>query len=313
MKKRLGLIGARGYVGGELMRLLAAHSGLEPALVSSRQLIGQKISENFEHPSDALIRDLGFEDVAELDLDAWVLALPNGLAPAWVEAIRKHDEDAVILDLGADYRFDSTWTYGFTERFRDPISKAKLISNPGCYATAMQVAIWPILEFLDGPAHAFGVSGYSGAGTTPSEKNNPERLRDNLIPYALTGHIHEREVSTQMGHTVRFMPHVAAFFRGINITLSAPLKDGVEAADIWAAYEQVWGAEPLIHVEKERMPEVAQVAGAHHVGVGGVSVKDGHLVVVSVIDNLLKGAATQALQNLNLALGFDELDGISAR
>ena len=114
--------------------------------------------------------------------------------------------DPVIIDLSADYRFDPSWYYGLPELTRARHAGQRRISNPGCYATAMQLAIAPMLDVLDGPVQCFGVSGYSGAGTTPSDKNDPGKLRDNLMPYALTGHVHEREVSTQLHHPVEFMP-----------------------------------------------------------------------------------------------------------
>ena len=121
----------------------------------------------------------------------------------------------MIVDLSADYRFDPTLVLrpaGTHARRATPASAASAI--PGCYATAMQLAIAPMRDVLDGPVQCFGVSGYSGAGTTPSDKNDPDKLRDNLMPYALAGHVHEREVSAQLGHPVEFMPHVAPHFRG---------------------------------------------------------------------------------------------------
>ena len=128
----------------------------------------------------------------------------------------------MILDLSADYRFDSSWQYGFTERFRQDIAKAKLISNPGCYATGAQISLLPSLKAFGfkSPPSVFGVSGYSGAGTKPSKNNDVNFLKDNLAPYSLVNHVHEREVSHQLGHPIFFMPHVAPFFQGITLTVS---------------------------------------------------------------------------------------------
>src|SRR6185295_19929231 len=103
--------------------------------------------------------------------------------------------DSLVVDLSADYRFDAKWFYGLPELYRGKYAGQKRISNPGCYATAMQLAIAPLLDRVDGPVQCFGVSGFSGAGTSPSDKNDAEKLRDNVMPYALTGHVHEREVS----------------------------------------------------------------------------------------------------------------------
>jgi N-acetyl-gamma-glutamyl-phosphate reductase len=157
----------------------------------------------------------------------------------------------------------------------------------------------------------FGVSGYSGAGTSPSDKNDPEKLRDNLMPYALTGHVHEREVSRQLVHPIEFMPHVAPHFRGLTITANLHLLRAVSRVEAIARYRDAYSREPLIRVVDEA-PWVSRIAGRHDVEIGGFAVSaDGRrLVVVATEDNLLKGAATQALQNLNLAFGFEERSGI---
>src|SRR4029079_13504573 len=123
------------------------------------------------------------------------------------EAIERAQPGAVIVDLSADHRFDAAWVYGQPERKREGLTRARRIANPGCYATAMQLALAPLLPLVEGPANVFGVSGYSGAGTTPSPKNDPEALRDNLIPYALVGHGHEREVEAELGCRLFFVPH----------------------------------------------------------------------------------------------------------
>lgn len=304
--KRLGIIGARGYVGGELLRLLADHGGFELTAVSSRKLAGQRVCDEFDHPSTLIVESLVPERLSDRPPDFLVLALPNGLSQPWVAAF-----DGPIVDVSADHRFDDEWTYGLPEHFREQITGATKIANPGCYATGMQVAVRPLLDLLDGPVHAFGVSGYSGAGTKPSPKNDPEQLADNLMPYKLVGHTHEREVSRKLGHTVNFMPHVAPFFRGITLTLSATLKTGIGRDDVVERYQALAQSEPLVRFTEEP-PLVRDAAGRHEVTVGGVHFDEERrrLAVVATLDNLLKGAATQALQNLNLLAGYDELRGI---
>ena len=237
-----------------------------------------------------------------------MLALPNGKGEPFVAALDAAAPDTVIVDLSADYRFDNSWYYGLPELTRARYAGQKRISNPGCYATAMQLAIAPLLSQLAGPPTCFGVSGWSGAGTTPSDKNNPELLRDNLMPYALTNHVHEREVATQLGVPVEFMPHVAAHFRGITMTVNLWLQQPRSREEIVALYRQHYAHEPLIEVVDEA-PWVSRIAGKHGVQIGGFTMAPGNkrVVVVATIDNLLKGAATQALQNLNRALGLDEL------
>ena len=175
----------------------------------------------------------------------------------------------------------------------------------------MQLAIAPMRDVLEGPVQCFGVSGFSGAGTSPSDKNDPAALRDNLIPYALAGHVHEREVSHRLGHPVEFMPHVAPHFRGITLTANLHLSRVFTPDEVRARYEERYGGQPLVRVVDEA-PWVSRIAGRHQVEVGGFTLSgDGRrLVVVATEDNLLKGAATQALQNLNLAFGFDEFAGI---
>ncbi|MEZ5464379.1 MAG: N-acetyl-gamma-glutamyl-phosphate reductase [Lysobacteraceae bacterium] len=317
-KPRVGIVGARGHVGGELIRLLAAHPQFELAYVSSRELDGQRVAEH----TDAPVGELRYSapdhgDLPSLEADAVVLALPNGKAGLCVDAFDGAGADSdfkqpVIIDLSADYRFDDDWYYGLPELTRSRYDGQRRISNPGCYATAMQLSLAPMRDWLDGPAQCFGVSGYSGAGTTPSDKNNVALLRDNLMPYSLTGHVHEREVSRQLDHPVQFMPHVAPHFRGLTITVNMTLRSAFDIDAIRTIYHQSYAKEPLVRVQEDA-PWVSRIANRHHVEVGGFTLSaDGRrLVAVSTLDNLLKGAATQALQNLNAAFGFDELCGIS--
>jgi N-acetyl-gamma-glutamyl-phosphate reductase len=293
MKHTLGLVGSRGYVGRELTTLAEQHGQLEVRLAVSQR--------DGKSPAD----------VAAERLDAYVLALPNGASAPYVEAITRARPDAVIVDLSADHRFDASWVYGQPERNRGAIRGARHIANPGCYATAGQLALGPLAALLEGPANVFGVSGYSGAGTTPSPKNDPEALRDNLMPYALTGHVHERELASQLACRVFFMPHVAPFFRGLTVTVSVALAERTTHAALEARYREAYGAEPLVTFQSE-IPLVRDIGEKHGVVVGGLALSDDgrHAVVVATIDNLLGGAATQALRNLNLALGLAENEGV---
>jgi len=308
----LGIVGARGHTGAELIRLVAAHPSIELAFVSSRELDGQRVADH----NDAYAGELRFENldpaaVAAKGVDAVILALPNGKAQPYVEAIDAAAPATTIVDLSADYRFDPAWYYGLPELTRERYAGQKRISNPGCYATAMQLAITPLLAELAGPPQCFGVSGYSGAGTSPSDKNNPELLRDNLMPYALADHMHEREVSAHLGMPVEFMPHVAPHFRGITMTVNLWLQQPLKRESIMQRYRDRYAGEPLVEIVDEA-PWVSHIAGRHGVQIGGFTVAPGgkRVVVVATLDTLLKGAATQALQNLNRALGLDELTAI---
>jgi N-acetyl-gamma-glutamyl-phosphate reductase len=313
--RTINLIGGRGFTGSELLGLLAGHPELKLGIASSRSEAGQLLSSTCTAwPEDGKIfTRLEPTGVSEHPADAWVLALPNGLAGKWVEEILKEFPDSVILDLSADYRFDAQWTYGLPERFRDQIANARLIANPGCYATGAQLGLLPLVDMLRSDPLVFGVSGYSGAGKTPSPRNDPDVLRDNLIPYALSGHIHEKEISHQLQTEVRFMPHVAAFFRGISLTMAFELDRPSSAEELEGIFQQAYAGEKRIRVSSE-IPQVSAIQNTADIHIGGFDIDDrnpaqGSLVVV--LDNLLKGAASQALQNLNLALGLDENSGIN--
>ena len=311
--KSIGIVGARGHTGVEMIRLIARHRHLHLVFVSSRELAGQRVADHVrDYDGDVIYEILEPANVASRHADAVVLALPNGKSQPFVAAIDAEHPRTVIVDLSADHRFDSDWYYGLPELTRSAGAGKRRIANPGCYATAMQLAIAPLRERLAGPPACFGVSGYSGAGTTPSDRNDPEKLRDNLMPYALADHVHEREVTRHLGLPVEFLPHVAPHFRGITMTVNLWLDRPMTEADVKRIYTRFYADEPLVHVVEEP-PWVSRIAGRHHVEIGGFVVAPGgkRVVVVATLDNLLKGAATQAMQNLNLALGFDETEGIA--
>ena len=309
--KRIGIVGARGHVGAELIRLLAGHPAFEVGFVSSRELAGQPVADHVPAFTGGLrYRDIPHDALGDEPVDAYVLALPNGKAAACVAGIDAGNAGAVIVDLSADYRFDDGWYYGLPELTRGSYTGQRRISNPGCYATAMQLAIAPLRDRLAGAVQCFGVSGYSGAGTTPSDKNDVALLRDNLMPYALAGHLHEREVTRHLA-PVEFMPHVAPYFRGLTVTANLHLAASMDIDAVRARYREAYAAEPLVEVLDDA-PWVSRIAGRNGAQVGGFALADDgrRLVAVATLDNLLKGAATQALQNLNLAFGCDEYAGI---
>lgn len=313
MVRSIGVVGARGYVGAELIRMVARHPRMQLAFVSSREREGQRVADHVEDVDSGLRYSApALDALPTLGVDALVLALPNGKAAACVAGFAGTSNAPVIVDLSADHRFDAGWHYGLPEltRGHDAIRPSR-ISNPGCYATAMQLAIAPMREVLAGPVQCFGVSGYSGAGSAPSDRNDTGKLRDNLMPYALAGHMHEREVAHRVGHPIEFMPHVAPHFRGLSVTVNLHLAREFAMDEVMARYRDRYEPEPLVAISREA-PWVTSVAGQHHATVGGFTLAEGgrRLVVVAALDNLLKGAATQAMQNLNLAFGFDELAGI---
>ena len=311
-KKLIGIVGARGHTGVELIRLIAAHPALELACVSSRELDGQRVADHVDgYTGELCYANLDAGAVAAQGADVVVLALPNGKAAAWVEAIDTVRPDTLIVDFSADYRFDERWYYGLPELTRQRWHGQRRISNPGCYATAMQLSIAPLKDLLAAPPVCFGVSGYSGAGTTPSDKNDPDKLRDNLMPYALTGHLHEKEASRHLGVPLDFMPHVAPHFRGLTVTTNLYLARKMTREEVLQRFRHAYDAEPLVNVVDEA-PWVSRIAHRHHAEIGGFAMSaDGkRVVVVATLDNLLKGAATQALQNINRAIGVDETTAI---
>ncbi|KAL7749228.1 hypothetical protein RI367_005380 [Sorochytrium milnesiophthora] len=341
----VAVIGARGYTGQELIHMIEQHPNLALRYVSTRSkdLVGQQVPGY----SKATVKysTVAPEDIASDkqygDVDVWILALPNDVSPPYVSAL---DELAkrlggahtpVVVDLSADYRFQSPstalgnkaaadgWAYGLVELNRQRIRAQtnKHISNPGCYATGAQLGLYPFVRagLLDTGARpaVFGISGYSGAGTTPSPKNDPTNLRNNLIPYSLSNHMHEREVSHHLATPVHFMPHVAPFFRGIHLTINVPLKTSIDAASLAGLFSETYHDElgRLVTVleGKGSVPAVQKIMGRHDVHIGGFTIGDnGRRAVVCVaLDNLRKGAATQAVQNINLALGLDDMTGVS--
>ncbi|KAL4794388.1 hypothetical protein BDV19DRAFT_379510 [Aspergillus venezuelensis] len=312
---KVALIGARGYTGQALISLINAHPHLDLRHVSSRELAGKKLQGYDKR--EIIYENLSPEDVKRMssngDVDCWVMALPNGVCKPFVDAVDQGAQDGnVIIDLSADYRFDDKWTYGLPELVsRSKIAQATRIANPGCYATGTQLAIAPIVPHLGGQPTVFGVSGYSGAGTKPSPKNDVQVLTNNIIPYSLTDHIHEREISAQLGTPIAFSPHVAVWFQGIHLTINIPLKEAMSSRDIRNIYQDRYAGEKLVKIIGEP-PLVKAIAGRHGVEVGGFAVhsNENRVVVCATIDNLLKGAATQCLQNMNLALGYSEYEGI---
>jgi N-acetyl-gamma-glutamyl-phosphate reductase len=310
---RLGLVGARGYTGRELLRILSRHTRIEVAFVTSRELAGRPVAtEAPESDCARVFEDLGPDACAARPVDAYVLALPNGKSAPYVVAIEAARPASIIVDLSADHRFDDGWVYGQPERRRAAVLGARRIANPGCYATAFQLAAEPLAPFISGLAHAFGVSGYSGAGTTPSPRNDPTLLADSLLPYALVDHTHEREVAHQLGGPVCLVPHVAPFFRGLSVTISAKLARPSTRQELARALVDRYRGERLVRVRDE-IPTVRDVRDRHEVHIGGMALSEdgGHLAVVAALDNLLAGAATTAVRNLNLALGIPELEGIT--
>jgi len=308
-------VGARGYVGRELVRLALSHPRLRLAFASSESGAGNPISDEVPGaPSDLHYEALDDERVHNDPPDVIVLALPNGESERFMRGFAPSQRTPrLVLDVGADHRFDETWIYGLAETFAPAIASASRIANPGCYATAMHLALRPLVGRGAVSACCFGVSGYSGAGATPSERNNPDILRDNLVPYALSGHLHERESSRHLGLPLRFAPSVAAFFRGIILTAMITLEEPLDTNALCALYDSHYASDPLVRTLGRNVPSLHNVVETPFADVGGLEVSRDdprQVTAVCALDNLMKGAASQAIQNINLAMGWPVTEGL---
>jgi len=328
MKKyKVTVIGARGYVGNELLPLLGRHENIEISAVSSRELAGQVLYQHIKGIQD---KSLQFESIASSDIkdkehiyssDIFFLALPDGLAKDYVKSIqslgslRKNKNQPIIIDISADHRFSPEWIYGLPELDFINLTNAKKIANPGCYATACMLGLAPLKEKIINCPNAFGVSGFSGAGKTPSDKNNLELLKDNLMPYKLAGHKHELEVSHHLGRQINFMPHVFSGFRGLSVTLNLDIDMTLSKEYIQKLYTDYYSNHHQIIVTDD-VPQLRDIKNNAGAIIGGFNVDTrskhnmSNVRIVVVLDNLLKGAASQAIQNMNLALGLSSLTGL---
>src|SRR3989344_1661259 len=336
---RVGIIGGTGYTGVELLRLLAVHPQVELAVITSRGEAGKKVADLFQNLRGHI--DLAFSEPDEKVLagcDVVFSATPNGVAMQHARALLKGK--ARLIDLAADFRLQdvATWekwygmphacpellaeaVYGLPEVNREKIKKARLIANPGCYPTAVQLGFLPLLEAgLVDARHliADAKSGVSGAGRKAELHTLLAEAADTMKAYGVAGHRHWPEIRQGLdavqGQPVglTFVPHLAPMIRGIHATLYARLtKPG---SDLQALYEKRYAGEPMRDVlPAGSHPETRSVRASNvcrlavHQPQGGDTV-----VVLSVIDNLVKGAAGQAIQNMNLMFGLDEGLGLKA-
>ncbi len=329
---KVGVVGGTGYTGVELLRLLAVHPQVELAAITSRADAGTPVSQMF--PSLRAYVDLDFvhPDEAHLEqCDLVFFATPNGIAMQQAQALL--DAGVRVIDLAADFRIKdlAEWekwygmshaspalvaeaVYGLPEINRDEVRGARLVANPGCYPTAVQLGFIPLLESgLVDDAHliADAKSGVSGAGRKLELGYLYAEAGDNFRAYGVPGHRHLPEIRQGLtraaGHDVglTFVPHLTPMIRGIHATLYARLK---RDADVQALYEQRYAAEIFVDVlPAGSHPDTRSVRGANTCRIALHRPQGGDTVVVlSVIDNLMKGAAGQAVQNMNIMFGLPE-------
>ncbi|MBU1945382.1 MAG: N-acetyl-gamma-glutamyl-phosphate reductase [Nanoarchaeota archaeon] len=325
--KQVGIIGASGYTGYELVKLLKKHPGVELKVLNSKSYNGQKVKSLYtDFDGEDSFTNYTVDEINSMKLDCVFLAVPHTTAHSLVPQLKIKK----IIDLSADYRFKKTEeyekiyglehkdkegnkkaVYGLPELFKEKIKKAKLVANPGCYATCCILAALPIQK-LSKYIVFDCKSGYSGAGKSSIYAKDPENtIKDNLVAYKLTNHRHKYEIEQFIKTKLSFTPHVIGAFQGMMCTAHLLLKKSVSKDEIIKKFEDYYKDEPFVKVVKDKIHEVKDVVGTNYCYIGGFEIdKNNQLVIVSVIDNLIKGASGQAIQNMNLILGFDEMEGL---
>jgi len=335
---KVAIIGGSGYTGGELLRILAGYSGVEIEAVTSRQYAGKKVSS--AHPNLAGILDLRFEepDLSRIAdrVDFVFTATPHGksmdIVPIFAEAGLK------VVDLSGDFRFDDVATYeryyghrhshpeleavyGLPELHRDEIKGARIVANPGCYPTSVILALIPLLknELIDIEKIAVdSKSGISGAGNRPKTATMYTNVAEGVNPYRITSHQHLPEIEQELARTapdvkISFVPHVVPVIRGMSSTIHGFLSRGIGEEELRDAYLESYKGEPFVRIlEAGEIPRLGSVRGSNYIDIGGFGVdpERGRVIVISAIDNLVKGASGQAVQNMNIMCGFEETAGL---
>ena len=339
-KIKIGIVGGTGYTGVEILRLLAIHPHAELTAITSRGEAGLHVADMF--PSLRGFVDLAFADPATADLsscDVVFFATPHGVAMSQAQALLK--ANVKIIDLAADFRLQDTavfekWykmphscpdvlgeaVYGIPELNREQIKTAKVIGNPGCYPTTVILGLAPLLEAglidFSAPIIADAKSGVSGAGRKAEVATLFAESSDNMKAYGVSGHRHQPEIHAQLtqlsGANIDFIfvPHLIPMIRGMLSTIYVKLTDAGQKADLQALYEQRYAHEQFMDVlPAGNMPETRSVRGSNQLRIAlQKQANTGYLTVVAVQDNLVKGAAGQAIQNMNIMFGFDEHCGL---
>lgn len=337
---RAGIIGATGYTGAELVRILLAHPFVRLAGLTTQSYAGKPFWEVYPHlykHADMVCRELDLEDLAD-KCDVVFTALPHGHSmPVAAEVCRRGKK---LVDLGADFRFDDTATYekwykvghsqqalndravyGLPEIHREKISGAGIVANPGCYPTSAILGLAPLLK--NGLADTGSIvidskSGVSGAGRNLSLTVHYCEVNDSIKAYNVGLHRHtpeiEQELSALAGEklVVSFTPHLTPMNRGILSTIYAGLRKSCTPGEIAGLYQDFYTGSPFVRVLPPGMlPATKSVCGSNHCDIGlVVDDRTGRVVVVSAIDNLIKGASGQAVQNMNIMFGLPEEAGL---
>ena len=334
-KIKAGIAGATGYAGEELLRLLLGHPHVEITYVAAKIEKEEKIENifpQFRKKLSLLCENLDIEKLAGL-CEAAFLALPHKVSLEVVPSLM--EKGIKVIDLSADFRFKSQdiyekWygvkhtghkflkeaVYGLCEIYREEIKGANLIGNPGCYPTAVTLAAFPLLKagLVKGPVIVDAKSGVSGAGRTENIKILHAECHESVKAYNIGLHRHQPEMEEVLSNLVEedvsvlFSPHLIPMNRGILATVYLELKEAVSIEKVREVFLNCYKGENFIHVLPQgELPETKFVRGTNNCEIGLVlSEKTKHVIVVSAIDNLIKGASGQAVQNMNLMFGFPE-------
>lgn len=337
---KASIIGATGYTGSELVRILSCHPEAELVALTSQSYVGQKISDVFPHLGAVTGKICTEQDVPKVagESDVIFTALPHGLSvPIVKEAL---EQGTKVIDLGADFRLDDKavyekWykvtheapellqeaVYGLPELNRKAIAGARVVGNPGCYPTSVMLGLAPLLK--QGLIQLDSViidakSGVSGAGRGANLGSHYSEVNENIKAYNVAAHRHipeiEQELSKVAGEqvTVSFTPHLTPMTRGMLSTIYATPSKKVNAGEIQALYRQFYENEYFVHVlEGGELPQTKWCWGSNHCFIGVVlDQRVNRLIVVSAIDNLVKGASGQAVQNMNIMFGLPEKTGL---
>lgn len=335
MTYRVGVVGASGYTGAELLRLVAGHPSLQAVIATSREFSGRPVAAVYPN----LAGDLTFTDIDEptlADLDLVFLALPHGASMEL--GARLHAAGVTVVDLSADFRFRdpdvyaewfgaphttpgtlADWIYGLPELSREHIAKARAVANPGCYPTATLLALAPLIDagLIDTSTIVVtAASGVSGAGRGVNAGVHFSHVDANFKAYGLPTHKHTPEIEQELGLlaggpvTVTFVPHLVPMPRGLLATCVA---SRAKTGDANAAAAAFYEGEPFVRVLADGLPETKFVHGSNRAHVAyRADDRTGRIVALCALDNLGKGAAGQAVQNANLMLGLDETTGLTA-
>ena len=333
---KVGIIGATGYAGGELVRILMGHKDAEIKWYGSRSYVDQKYADvyrNMFQIVDAKCMDDNMEELAD-QVDVIFTATPQGLCASLVneEILSK----TKIIDLSADFRLkDEEWykiehkapqyideaVYGLCEINRDLVKSARIVANPGCYTTCSILTAYPLAKegLIDMSTLIIDAkSGTSGAGRGAKLPNLYCEVNENIKAYGVATHRHTPEIEEQLGYAsgekvvLNFTPHLVPMNRGILATEYATLKKKVTYEEVKAVYDQYYAKEKFVRVlDRDVCPETKWVEGSNYVDIGfKIDPRTNRIIMMGAIDNLVKGAAGQAVQNMNLLFGLPEDEGL---